>query len=367
LDDSFWVRIRIGFCYRIIGECDKAISSFQQSYNRGVEIGEEEKRGWSLYNMAATEMNLGDLKTAQIHMQQAYGHFSQVGTIWGCIWANIHLSIFMFFKGNLNEARSLIQEARQIAQDTNRLATVKKEIQILGGYLSLVECDYLSAHKNFEEVLIEHPSTAECALGLVFANCGLCDYQAAKQYLRDVFCPSAPFRYQIIWILCIPAAALMFAHQSQPEQAVEFLALALNHANSPKELLNQWPMILQLQDELEELLSPEAYEAAWASGQKFDLTKVLSKLGSYFQIEKDSQQEKLMPILSHIHDPLVEPLSERELEILQMLKTELSGPEIARELMISLNTVRFHTKNIYAKLGVNNRRSAITKASELGL
>ncbi|MFY9930781.1 MAG: LuxR C-terminal-related transcriptional regulator [Streptosporangiaceae bacterium] len=64
---------------------------------------------------------------------------------------------------------------------------------------------------------------------------------------------------------------------------------------------------------------------------------------------------------------LIEPLSERELDVLRLLGTDLGGPDIARELVVSLNTVRTHTKNIYAKLGVNNRRAAVRRARELDL
>jgi LuxR family maltose regulon positive regulatory protein len=64
---------------------------------------------------------------------------------------------------------------------------------------------------------------------------------------------------------------------------------------------------------------------------------------------------------------LVEPLSARELDVLRLLRTDLSGPDIARELIVSLNTVRTHTKRIYTKLGVSNRREAIRRADELGL
>ena len=64
---------------------------------------------------------------------------------------------------------------------------------------------------------------------------------------------------------------------------------------------------------------------------------------------------------------LLEPLSERELEVLRLLMTELSGPAIANELMVSLNTFRTHTKNIYTKLGVNSRRSAVNQAQALDL
>ena len=64
---------------------------------------------------------------------------------------------------------------------------------------------------------------------------------------------------------------------------------------------------------------------------------------------------------------LIDPLSEREQEVLRLLGTDLDGPEIARELIVSLNTLRSHTKNIYSKLGVNNRRAAVRRAEELDL
>ncbi|HET9915124.1 MAG TPA: LuxR C-terminal-related transcriptional regulator [Anaerolineales bacterium] len=65
--------------------------------------------------------------------------------------------------------------------------------------------------------------------------------------------------------------------------------------------------------------------------------------------------------------PLQEPLSERELEVLRLLKSDLDGPEIARHLFVTLNTVRYHTKNIYRKLQVNNRREAVRRAKDIGL
>jgi LuxR family maltose regulon positive regulatory protein len=64
---------------------------------------------------------------------------------------------------------------------------------------------------------------------------------------------------------------------------------------------------------------------------------------------------------------LVDPLTERERDVLRLLASELDGPAIARELVVSLNTVRTHTKNIYAKLGVTNRRAAVARAHQLNL
>ena len=60
-------------------------------------------------------------------------------------------------------------------------------------------------------------------------------------------------------------------------------------------------------------------------------------------------------------------LSERERDVLRLLATELSGPEIAGHLYISLNTLRTHTKHIFQKLDVNTRRAAVRRATDLGL
>jgi len=64
---------------------------------------------------------------------------------------------------------------------------------------------------------------------------------------------------------------------------------------------------------------------------------------------------------------LVEPLSERELEVLQLIAEGLTNPEIATRLYLSLNTVKVHTRNIYGKLGVHSRTQAVACSQELGL
>jgi LuxR family maltose regulon positive regulatory protein len=89
------------------------------------------------------------------------------------------------------------------------------------------------------------------------------------------------------------------------------------------------------------------------------------------QFDQDETGGRSLPASSSVEPvgehELVESLSERELEVLKLMKSELSGPEIAAELMIALSTFRFHTKNIYGKLGVSSRRAAVYKAVELNL
>lgn len=64
---------------------------------------------------------------------------------------------------------------------------------------------------------------------------------------------------------------------------------------------------------------------------------------------------------------LIEPLSQGEIRVLRYLPTNLSAREIARELSLSLNTVRTHSRHIFTKLGLHRRTDAVTRARALGL
>jgi LuxR family maltose regulon positive regulatory protein len=66
-------------------------------------------------------------------------------------------------------------------------------------------------------------------------------------------------------------------------------------------------------------------------------------------------------------DPLLEPLSERELTVLRFLPTMMSNAEIASEMFVSVNTVKTHLKHIYRKLDVSERRDAVQRGRELHL
>ena len=64
---------------------------------------------------------------------------------------------------------------------------------------------------------------------------------------------------------------------------------------------------------------------------------------------------------------LAEPLSQSEIRVLRYLPTNLSTPEIARELSLSVHTVRTHIRHLFAKLGAHGRTEAVARARALGL
>ncbi len=94
-----------------------------------------------------------------------------------------------------------------------------------------------------------------------------------------------------------------------------------------------------------------------------DHSVYIRKLLAAFPAEHP-QGSKTAGTAASISPGLVEPLSQRELQVLRLFQTELSGPEIAQELMVALSTVRTHTKSIYSKLEVNSRRAAVRRAIE---
>jgi LuxR family maltose regulon positive regulatory protein len=82
----------------------------------------------------------------------------------------------------------------------------------------------------------------------------------------------------------------------------------------------------------------------------------------------DVEPEQASPLSAQAPESdLIEPLSERELEVLQLIAEGLTNPEIASRLFLSLHTVKAHTHNIYGKLGVHNRTQAVTRARALGV
>jgi len=109
---------------------------------------------------------------------------------------------------------------------------------------------------------------------------------------------------------------------------------------------------------------PIAQQVAW-------LTQIVERRRAVFTEATQSklaQPELTQAELTHTNLPArQEPLSERELDVLKLLESDLSGPEISAQLFISINTFRTHTKNIYSKLQVNTRRAVVRRAKELSL
>ncbi len=118
--------------------------------------------------------------------------------------------------------------------------------------------------------------------------------------------------------------------------------------------------------ELEAELSPAVFEAAVQRGQQLELASVIAELlaepaeapDAPDVSKADSWQANLQ---------LVEPLSQREWEILRLVAEGLTNAEIAARLVVDISTVKKHINHVYSKLGVTSRVEATSRARESGL
>jgi LuxR family maltose regulon positive regulatory protein len=80
-------------------------------------------------------------------------------------------------------------------------------------------------------------------------------------------------------------------------------------------------------------------------------------------VSEDPSPRRPMPLAQ----PLIEPLSQRELEVLQLIAQGLSNQQISERLSVALDTVKGHSRKIFGKLQVQRRTEAVARARELGL
>ncbi len=104
------------------------------------------------------------------------------------------------------------------------------------------------------------------------------------------------------------------------------------------------------------------------------MTEYIRKLLASFGTQKDvhpfdPDRDKSSPSAKQgaSSQPLVDPISPRELEVLQLVAQGLSNREISERLFLSLNTVKGHNRKIFGKLQVKRRTEAVARARELGL
>jgi LuxR family maltose regulon positive regulatory protein len=147
--------------------------------------------------------------------------------------------------------------------------------------------------------------------------------------------------------------ALAYQSTGQTEQAMESFENVLNLAE-PKGFIRIFvdegpPMASLLYEALSREIKPEYVQRLLSA---FSVTEPEEAASTKHKVDQSK---------------LIEPLSEREIEVLQLVAKGLTNQVIATRLVLSVHTVKTHTRNIYSKLGVNNRTQAVDRARTLGI
>jgi LuxR family maltose regulon positive regulatory protein len=357
------------------GHLREAISIYEQSLQLATAQGEPPIQG-----TADLYLGLGELHVEQGNLDIAIQHvvrsealaeraaFDAYQYRWRVVRARLKE-----VQGDLDGALALLDDAERVytsgvLPDVRPVAALKARVWIVQGRLakaltwsqarSLSDADNLSYLREFEHVTLVRLFIAQYRKGRV--NSAI--QQAAGLLERLLKAAEEGERMgSAIEILVLQA----LAHQAQGD--VSAALVPLERALTLAEPEGYVRIFVDEGAPMTQLLLEAAAREIMPDFTDRLLTAFESE--GPFDYAQDRQTGKGNTHLSSAPSPqpLIEPLSQRELDVLRLFKTELSGPEIADELMIALSTVRTHTKNIYSKLNVNNRRAAVKRAKELDL
>ena len=310
--------------------------------------------GYAYVYLGGIYLERNDLEKAGQFLGDGIEYCERVGYVMDQAVGYVYLARLRIAQGDYGGALQAIQEAEQLNQK-------------MKGYL------YLQRWVEDSQVRLWIATGEMKALEKWARNCGL-GIQDEYNFKRDI--------EHIILARALVALARAYPEQPYGEEALLLLARILEMAEAAG-WMGKAIEILVLQAMAfgtrgDDLLALKAIEKALILAEPEGYLRIFADegqemehlLNGFPRRRESSQYVKKLLVdfksgerLAFNNSP--EPLTKREREILEMLTTELSGPEIADRMNISLTTFRFHTRNIYSKLNVHNRRSAVRLAEEI--
>ncbi len=364
----------------VLGKIQDAIRTFEQLLKMIDDQSEP-----ALFNTADLYRGISELYLEQGNQEAALQHLQKSKKLgektgspfWLYQWC-IAQARYNKAQGDLDGALVLLDEAERLyirspLPDVRPISALKARIWIIQG--KLIEAQLWSREQNLSiddeidyTLEYKHITLARMFIAQYQFSGETCSIlEAAGLLERLLQAAEAGGRMgSVLEILVLQA----LAHQAQGN--VAFALESLEHGLNLAESQGYIRIFIDEGEPMAELLTrisvkdrtPCLKDYMLKLLSAFDIqTKFHPASGSAVRINRYSRHERLRVNAQTLPDPL----SERELEVLKLLRSDLSGPEIAGRLFISLNTFHTHTKNIYSKLGANNRRTAVRQAEELEL
>jgi LuxR family maltose regulon positive regulatory protein len=329
--------------------------------------------GNAMTGMGTLRREWNDLEEAADLTAQGIEHSQHWGNVDVLINGHVVLSRIWLVKGKLDGALDSLAQAEQLLQQHSVSPATSGEVSLHRVRLWLAQSDLASATRWLQERRSasreappfmrepEHVMQARVLVAQGQSEAALDLLAGSSQSAKD----GGRFG-RLIEILVLQALAQQM--QSNASQASATLEQALTLAE-PQGYVRIFvdegePMRLLISDFRLQIGKRVQIASDRAANE---LLKYANRLLTAFgQPPSVVERPKISDQQSTIGN-LIEPLSDRELEVLRLLVAGQSYDEIAQALVISLNTVKTHVKNIYGKLEASNRKEAITKAKELGL
>ncbi len=337
---------------------EKALTLLEESLV--VASGVNARRETALAHLLlGTVVSVEDIQSVQSrqHYQESLEIFEEIGDQRGVADATVWLCFAYERLGELQESLQHGQKALAMfrAMD-NRVGLALAQLAI--GLTAISAEDYreamLYAHSSStiaEEIgirSIQAHALRTCAA----AAFELKQYQEAQRWAFQALKIASEFQgtYFMRWTL--PVVAGLLELQGQRVRALEIMSLVIQPGSK-----NYGFNYLRTYKALEAALPPDVFAAAVERGKALDLDMVVKELLGEWSPHPETPAASTAP----------SDLTERELEILQLIADGLSNREIAEQLVLAVSSVKWYTNQIFSKLHVGSRTQAVAQARTLGL
>ena len=345
---------------RLLGDFETAVTLAQAAlaYNQGHNHLRNTQEAYRM--LAEAQMGQGALEEAWRNAEHSFALAQERDDLGGVAYAHETLGDIAFAQLRDEAAAQYhYQASYEIWERLGHIIGRADMLQRLGD-LALRRRDYVEARQYFEQCLplFEGKHVSGGVLGTLVRLGQTAVYQADYPIAQEQFLHAIPIALahpgqhgeQITRLF--RSAARLLLENGKIRQATSLLA-ALNEEPQP------------LLDNCRKLLDREVYETAVAHGQANPITDHLSSLQTLLAAPLASPPPASAP--KQANQPLIEPLTAREQEVLELLAHGLTNQQIADRLIIATGTVKHYTSQIYGKLGVNGRTAAVLHAQEIGL
>jgi LuxR family maltose regulon positive regulatory protein len=346
--------LKIAIILRMQGKLEQMLEMCQHQMQFLNEYGLSQTgmTGWLLAMWGETLAELNDLDEAIQHGKNGVELFKGGGTLLEVTWSYMCLVRILFSRGDLAGAEEVIQKIGNIAKKSRVPPWITAQMAAWQARLWLAQ-DKLDAAAQWVD---------ERGLDVD----GNFMFQNEREYIVLARILIAQERLDEATRLLhrLLKATEVSGHTSRAIEILVLQALASQAGGDKTRAMTMLEKALSLAEQggfIRIFVDEGPQMEALLKSIKVEDGRMKEYIGSLLAAFGEKEFQPSSPS----SQPLIEPLSERELEILNYIAKGLTNPEIASRLFLSPHTVKVHTRNIYQKLNVNNRTQAATKAREL--
>lgn len=360
--------VGLGTLANIQGNYAEAVKLGQVARQYNKASGDQFNLMIAYYVLANAAFAQGQYETAQHNTRQARTIAQAMNDRWMAAYLLNDLGHVAQALGDYDQARQHYQAAydlRDEFDDPDGMAAVLPHL----GKIAWLQNDFHTAESLYQQSLTichnigDKGGQAVSLNGLGQTACAQGDYQTAQRHLQEALQITTQIQLTPLTLAILVSVGELFLHTHRQELGVALLTFTHNYPAGDQETKTRAHHLLI---EYAGKTDLNNLAAATQSGRRDNLETVITTVQAQLTTSGEAVTEPVADNES-VASTLVDPLTDREIEVLQLMAEGLSNPEIAKKLVLAVGTVKYYTAEIYGKLGVRNRVQAVTRGQELNL